>query len=277
MKEYLVVDFTIDPVDEGRDILLALLDNLGYDSFEETNYGLKAYIFERDFDAEALEQLFVFQSKAFELSYTTDKLENKNWNEEWETNYEPIMIDDAVYIRAPFHSARPEFPREILIVPKMSFGTGHHQTTRLMVKLMLKTELKGKKVLDMGTGTGILAILAEMMEAEKVVAIDNFDWAVENTAENAAANGCRKIEAVHGDATALAGREFDVVIANINRNVLLEDMQAYVDTLNPKGQLLISGFFEQDFELLNQEATKYGLRLVGKIQEDRWTACHYQR
>lgn len=277
MKEFLVLDFTISPVDEGRDILLALLDDLGYDSFEETRNGLKAYIREDDFDESSLKELFLFSSNAFEISYTTDRLENKNWNEEWETNYEPIEIDDKVHIRAPFHAEKKDFEREILIVPKMSFGTGHHQTTRLMVRLMLPLNLKGKTVLDMGTGTGILAILAEMMDAKKVTAIDNFNWAVENTAENAEANNCSRIEAIHGDAEVLKGMKFDTVIANINRNVLLEDMKAYVDTFNENGQLLLSGFFEQDFELIDRQATNLGLKLVNKIQEDRWTACLYER
>jgi len=277
MKEFLVLDFKIDPVDEGRDILLALLDDLNYDSFEETRSGLKAYIREDDFDEEALKELFIFSSNAFEISYTTDRLENKNWNEEWETNYEPIEIEDKVHIRAPFHASKDNFEREILIVPKMSFGTGHHQTTRLMVRLMLPLQLKGKTVLDMGTGTGILAILAEKMGAEKVTAIDNFDWAVENTAENAEANSCSKVEALHGDAEILGGMKFDTVIANINRNVLLEDMKAYVDTFKDSGQLLLSGFFEQDFDLIDRQATDLGLKLVNKIQEDRWTACYYER
>lgn len=275
MKEFLEINFRISPAESGRDILLALLDDLGYDSFEETADGLKAYIMEKDFDKEAVEALFVFHSDEFEVSYTTDKLENKNWNEEWETHYSPIFIDDQIHIRAPFHEARPEFPIELLITPKMSFGTGHHQTTRLVSRLMLEMDLKDKKVLDMGTGTGVLAILAEKRGASEITAIDNFEWAAENTSENAEANACKKITALHGDANLLPGLKFDIVLANINRNVLMEDMKSYTDTLESGGQLLISGFFEHDFEMLHNKATECGMSLVNKIKEDRWMACQF--
>ena len=277
MKEYLEIDFTITPAEGGRDIMLALLDNLGYDSFEETPKGLKAYILEKDFNESELKELFIFQSGEYEVTYTTDKLENKNWNEEWETNYQPIFIDDQIHIRAPFHEAKPEYPIELLITPKMSFGTGHHQTTRLVSRLMLQMDLKDKKVLDMGTGTGVLAILAEKRGAKEIEAIDNFEWAAENTAENAEANNCKNITALHGDATLLPGKSFEIVLANINRNVLMEDMKSYVDTLPSGGHLLISGFFEHDFEMLNDKATECGTTLVNKIKEDRWMACHYQK
>lgn len=277
MKEYLEIDFTITPAEGGRDIMLALLDNLGYDSFEETPKGLKAYILEKDFNESELKELFIFQSDEYEVTYTTDKLENKNWNEEWETNYQPIFIDDQIHIRAPFHEAKPEYPIELLITPKMSFGTGHHQTTRLVSRLMLQMDLKDKKVLDMGTGTGVLAILAEKCGAKEIEAIDNFEWAAENTAENAEANNCKNITALHGDATLLPGKSFEIVLANINRNVLMEDMKSYVDTLPSGGHLLISGFFEHDFEMLNDKATECGTTLVNKIKEDRWMACHYQK
>lgn len=277
MKEYLEIDFTITPAEGGRDIMLALLDNLGYDSFEETPRGLKAYILEKDFNESELKELFIFQSDEYEVTYTTDKLENKNWNEEWETNYQPIFIDDQIHIRAPFHEAKPEYPIELLITPKMSFGTGHHQTTRLVSRLMLQMDLKDKKVLDMGTGTGVLAILAEKRGAKEIEAIDNFEWAAENTAENAEANNCKNITALHGDATLLPGKSFEIVLANINRNVLMEDMKSYVDTLPSGGHLLISGFFEHDFEMLNDKATECGTTLVNKIKEDRWMACHYQK
>ena len=276
MKNYLELDFTVEPTEEGRDILLALLDSIGYDSFQETEKGLKAYILEEDFKEDELQQLFIFNSSAFSISYTKDKLENKNWNEEWETHYAPIFIDDKIHIRAPFHPSKPEYAIELLITPKMSFGTGHHQTTRLMSRLIVDLDLQGKKVLDMGTGTGVLALLAEKRGAGSVVAIDNFEWAVENTEENAIANNCHHITAIHGDANNLPGMQFDVVLANINRNVLMEDMKSYIDTLSDGGQLLISGFFENDFELLNSRATEYGATLVNKIREDRWMACHFQ-
>lgn len=275
MKPYLVVKFTVEPVDPGRDILLAILGVEEYDSFEETPEGLNAFIIEEDFDEVRLKELAIMNSSDFKIEYQVDKLETKNWNEEWETNYEPIDLDGQVYIRAPFHSSKSEYPIEIIIEPKMSFGTGHHQTTRLMSRLILQMNLEDKKVLDMGTGTGVLAILAEIQKAKEILAIDNFEWAVENTIENAQKNNCEKIKALHGDAGALKDLSFDVVFANINRNVLLEDMKTYIDTLPVGGELVLSGFFEVDFNLLNDEAIHHKMELVNKTGEDRWLACHY--
>lgn len=277
MKPFLEIEFTIEPADPGRDILLATLDVEGYDSFEETTEGLKAYILEEDFDESRMKELSIMNSSDFKIDYQIGKLENKNWNEVWESNYEPIDLDGQVYIRAPFHSSNSEYPIEIIIEPKMSFGTGHHQTTRLMSRLILKMQLEGKKVLDMGTGTGVLAILAEIQKAKEIVAIDNFEWAVENTVENAEKNNCTKITTLQGDADSLKNLSFDVVLANINRNVLLEDMKTYIDTLSVGGELVLSGFFEVDFDLLNDEAVHHKMELVNKTGEDRWLACHYRK
>ena len=275
MKDFLEIDFRLNPV-EYRDILLALLDHLGYDSFQETDTGLKAYILESDFDETVLKTIPLFSNPNVEITYEVDRLENKNWNEEWETHYEPINIDDQLYIRAPFHPEVPGFRMQLVIIPKMSFGTGHHQTTRLMARLLLKMDLVGKKVLDMGTGTGILAIISEKLGASAVDAIDNFDWAVENTEENAGLNQCSRISAIYGDAELLSGKIYDVVIANINRNVLLEDIKHYRSALRTGGVLLLSGFFEDDFSLIEAEVQKGGGRLIAKEKEDRWVACRFE-
>ncbi|WP_421754371.1 50S ribosomal protein L11 methyltransferase [Croceimicrobium sp.] len=277
MKNYLVLDFQVSPVEPGRDILLALLDNLGYDSFEESPKGLKAYILEEDFNAEELEALPLFNGEEFEISYSSEKLETINWNEEWERNYEPVSLEQRLLIRAPFHSISGSYDHEIVIEPKMSFGTGHHHTTRLMAKAMFDLDFKGKKVLDMGTGTGILAILAQQLGATDIDAIDNFEWAVENTAENAERNQADKVKAEWGDAALLTGRNYDMILANINRNVLLEDMKAYVDTLASGGSILFSGFFAHDFELIDEEAQNQGLEFRHRIEEERWQCVHYQK
>lgn len=274
MKDFLEIDFRVKPP-EARDILLALLDNLGYDSFQETETGLKAYVLESDFDEEELKKLSLFSDSSYDISYEIDRLENKNWNEEWETNYEPINVDDKLYIRAPFHPQSGQYTLELVIIPKMSFGTGHHQTTRLMSRLLLANDLRGKRVLDMGTGTGILAILCEKLGASSVDALDNFDWAVENTEENCLLNNCRHIKAEHGDADAIKGREYDMVVANINRNVLLEDIKYYCQTLQSGGQLLLSGFFADDFALINQEVQRHRGKLVAQEEENRWLACQF--
>ncbi len=277
MENFLELDFKISPVEPGRELLIAMLSGIGYDSFQETNDGVKAYILEEDFDEAEVTGLHLFQSGEFEIQYEKDKLANKNWNEEWESNYEPIFIDDKIHIRAPFHKSDPTFQYEILITPKMSFGTGHHQTTRLMSRLMLEMDFEGKTVLDMGTGTGVLAILAEKLKAKSVVAIDNFEWAVESTIENYESNQCSTIEALHGDAKLIEGMKFDIVLANINRNVLMQDMAAYLATLPSGGLLLLSGFFERDFDKLNTQAEKLGARLYNKTTEDKWMSCCFQK
>ena len=276
MKEYLVVEFTINPVEYGREILLASLGLLPYDSFEETPAGLKAYILEEDYKPEELQDLHVFSSGEFEISYETDRLENKNWNEEWETNYEPIAVGNELYIRAPFHDAKDGFKHEIVIMPKMSFGTGHHQTTRLMIRLMREADFKGQQVLDMGTGTGILAIYAVYKGAEKVTAVDNFEWAVENTQENVERNHvAEKVKALHGDAEILSDFTFDTVLANINRNVLLEDMKTYANTLPNRGKLYLSGFFSEDHCFIDEEARSLNFELLDTVTENQWMAACY--
>jgi ribosomal protein L11 methyltransferase len=275
MKDYILFDLKIEPVVPGRDILLALLDQFGFDSFEETAQGLKAYILEEELDREAFNALPIFQSPEFRIEIHEEKLNTINWNEEWERNYEPIEVAGKLYIRAPFHAPKPELEREIVIEPKMSFGTGHHFTTRLMASMMFKLNFQDRSVLDMGTGTGILAILAEQLGAKSVLAIDNFAWAVENTVENAERNQCRAISALEGDAALLPGRSFEIILANINRNVLLEDTQHYASCLKPQGILLLSGFFKHDFELIDREAQKQGLEFKESIEEHNWLCCCY--
>lgn len=277
MENFLVIEFSISPVEEGRDILLAHLDLAGFDSFEETAEGLKAYILEDLYKEEEMKQLPVFQSGEYSISYRAEKLENINWNEEWETNYAPIEIEDKIYIRAPFHPEKPQFPLQLEIMPKMSFGTGHHQTTRLMSRMILRMDLKGKKVLDMGTGTGILAIIAEKRGAATLDAIDNFDWAVENTRENCERNNCTSIRAELGDAELLKDRHYDVVLANINRNVLLEDMKIYTGTLKEGGMMALSGFFAEDLPLIAEEASRNGFKMLDKLEEKNWVASLFEK
>jgi ribosomal protein L11 methyltransferase len=277
MKNYLVVNLQVQPLQEGRDILIALLDSIGYDSFEETPTGLNAYIVAEDFNASTLEALPLFSNPDFSISYNTKELDNVNWNEEWERHYEPVSLNKDLYIRAPFHEPQGDYRFEIVIEPKMSFGTGHHFTTRLMSAAMFNLDFKEKDVLDMGTGTGILAILAEKLAAKHVLAIDNFEWAVENTAENTERNACSKVEAIHGEASALSGKNFNIILAYINRNVLLDDMGAYVACMRPGADLLLSGFFDYDFSLVDAAAKAQGLEFVNKIEENRWQCCHYKK
>ena len=273
MKDFLEIEFD-EVSSDDKDILIALLDHMGYDSFHETDSGLRAYILESDFEEDALKSMEFLQTRA--ISYSVDRMEHKNWNEEWETNYDPIAVDKTLYIRAPFHPEVGGYELQLQIIPKMSFGTGHHQTTRLMARLLLDLDIKDKSVLDMGTGTGILAIICEKKGAAHVDAIDNFDWAVENTRENAEMNSCSRIAAEHGDAGLLKDRSYDVVVANINRNVLLEDIKHYRKTLASGGLLLLSGFFEDDLHLIEDEVKEQGGELVSFEKEDRWMACKFK-
>lgn len=275
MKDFLVVHLKLSPTEPYRDICIALLDNLGYDSFEETEDGLKAYILESEFRESEIQQLPILQSGEVDFSIRTEKLDTINWNEEWERNYSPVYLEDKLQVRAPFHPSKPGFGHEIVIEPKMSFGTGHHETTRLMSRMMFTMALQKKHVLDMGTGTGVLAVLAEQLGAKQVLAVDNFEWAVTNTAENTERNNCQNVTALLGDASALSGRNFDVILANINRNVLLEDMPAYVQCLSADGSLVMSGFLEADFELIDEQAQELGLRLQEKLNEKNWLCCKY--
>ena len=275
MNDFLVVHLRLKPLEPGREILIALLDQIGYDSFEETEAGLKAYIAEAAFDENKLKQIPLLQSGEYEWSYQTERLDTINWNEEWERNYEPVKLGDQVYIRAPFHPSGEGYPHEILIEPKMSFGTGHHQTTRLMARAMLTINFQNKITLDMGTGTGVLAILAAQLGAAKLNAIDNFEWAVENTRENLIRNGVTEAEAKLGDVSILDKARYDVILANINRNVLLADMPAYRAALRPQGKMLLSGFLIKDLDLINTEARRLGFQPEERWQEENWLACLY--
>ena len=197
-----------------------------------------------------------------------------NWNEEWEKNFEPIEVDNTCRVRAPFHEYK-EVQYDIVIEPKMSFGTGHHETTFMVIQHLLETDVTGKKTLDMGCGTAILAILAEMKGAQPIDAIDIDNWCYLNSIENAERNNCKHISVYEGDASLLPGRTYDVIIANINRNILLNDMQVYVDCLNPGGTLLLSGFYEEDIPAIDESCSSKGLKLIKKHQKNNWVALKY--
>lgn len=275
--EYLVVHIDVEPREPGVDMLVALLSEAGYESFEESPTGLKAYLPRSDFKPEVLEELPPVQSGHLQISYQTEALSQINWNEEWERNYEPVEVDSWLRIRAPFHEAKPGFAHEIVIQPQMSFGTGHHHTTRLMAQQMAHLPLSGARVLDMGTGTGVLAILAERLGAAAVDAVDNFDWAATNTRENAARNDCKRVKAYHGDAEWLKDRKpYQIVLANINRNVLLSDLARYVEVLQPGGYVLTSGYLRQDEAQLKATAEALGLQLQTSIQEEDWRCDSWQ-
>ncbi len=272
--DYVEVTALVDPPQPWSDLLITELAEIGFESFEENLRGFKAYIPSADFDEEKLKALNLHEEEAknVQFSFSIKKIDNENWNQVWESNFEPVDVDNQCYIRAPFHQPKPDYPYEIIIEPKMSFGTGHHETTTLMVSWMLETDFKGKQVLDIGCGTGILAILAAKKGADTVLAIDNYPYAWENTLENVARNNTPNIRVKLGDATLLGIETFDIILANITRNVLMEDMEKFVSVLKTGGELYISGFFADDMKEITDKAVTYGVRAMAHKQNKEWVA-----
>ncbi|RLD44270.1 MAG: 50S ribosomal protein L11 methyltransferase [Bacteroidetes bacterium] len=269
--EYIELNFTVEPKDVANEILIAELAEIGFESFEETDNGLKSFIQKPDFSVEAVDNLFVMQAEAFNIVYKVNYIEDQNWNAVWEENYPPVVIENRVAIRAPFHKPfNTEF--EIEIEPKMSFGTAHHPTTAQMIKLILNNEIKDLDILDMGSGTAVLAILASLRGANHVNAIDNDEWAYNNALENVQRNNIDNIKVELGDAALLDGRKYDLVIANINRNILLNDLKHYAKCMSKGNLLFLSGFYESDIEKLSTEALKHGLEYQHHGVDNMWVA-----
>jgi len=273
---YIEYIFEVQPKEPATEILIAQLGFVGFESFVENDSGVVAYIQQQDWNPNILEDVFILNSEEFDIQYEFKEVAQTNWNAEWEKNFEPIQVDKLVSIRAPFHE-NPNLQYDIVIEPKMSFGTGHHETTHMMIQHLLDIDLTNKKVLDMGCGTGILAVFAEMKGAKPLDAIDIDRWCYENSVENAERNHCKYISVYEGDASLLEGKEYDVIIANINRNILLSDMKIYTDSLRENGILLLSGFYEEDIPIIDQEVAQYGLTLDKKINRNNWVALKYLR
>ena len=263
---YIEVAVKVQPLEPFRDIFIAQLGALGFESFSETAEGFEAYIIKEEFDDTAVKEALLWDG--VQTSYEVQEIEQVNWNAEWENNFDPIEVDGKVYIRAPFHEEKLGFEYPMLIEPKMSFGTGHHQTTHMMIQWLLETDTTGDEVLDMGCGTGILGILAGMRGAAKVHGIDIDSWCIENTLENAQRNQC-PMTAVQGGADAIEGT-FDTICANINLNVLLADMEAYVRALKDGGTIFFSGFYQENIPALRAAAEEAGLTYVGSKEREQW-------
>lgn len=265
-----------DPEDYRRDVLINELAGIGFDTFEETESGFNAYIPQKDFNRELLEEHLAAHHAQFDFHYEMSLVPEKNWNEMWESNFEPIQISGKIWVRATFHAPRPEFPYEIIIDPKMAFGTGHHETTSMIMDMMLDTDLKGKKVLDMGCGTGILAILAEKLGANDLAAVDHDLACYDSTIENAQLNHCEHIRVFCGMQEAIPIEQFDVILANINRNILIDQMDRYAWVLKPGGEIYLSGFYETpDLDIIKEEAAKYGLQYVHHQKNREWVAAKF--
>ncbi len=271
---YLGYHFTIEPKELGSEILVAELGELPFESFLESEFGVTAYIQKQLWNDQILDDLSILNSPQFEISYKIEEIEPINWNEEWEKNFEPIDVNGKCHIRAPFHP-KTDAEFDIIIEPKMSFGTGHHETTHMMIQHLLETDVTNLKTLDMGCGTAILAILAEMKGAKPIDAIDIDNWCYLNSIENSERNNCTQISVYEGDASLLKNKKYDLIIANINRNILLNDMQAYIDSLNQNGIILFSGFYEEDIPYIDKSATEKGLTFIKKIQRNNWISLKY--
>lgn len=271
---YLGYHFTVEPKELGSEILVAELGEKPFESFTESEFGIVAYIQKQFWNENILDDLFILNSPEFVISYKIEEIEQVNWNKEWEKNFEPIDVDGSCHVRAPFHP-KTDAQYDIVIEPKMSFGTGHHETTHMMIQHLLETDVKGLKTLDMGCGTAILAILAEMKGAAPIDAIDIDHWCYLNSIENAERNSCHQITVLHGDAALLVGKKYDMIIANINRNILLNDMEQYAACLNKGGILLLSGFYTEDIPFIDAACTKNELTYVKKFERNHWVSLKY--
>lgn len=262
------------------DIVSSRLSDLGYEGFVEEGNTFSAFIPDKIFDVEPLNEILreLHEQFRIQLKFVSNSLPEKNWNQEWEKNFPSIVIADQCYIRAPFHPAIPEMKYELVIEPKMSFGTAHHETTQLMIEFMLEMDFAGKQVVDMGTGTGILAIMAQKLGAEKILAIDNDEWSFINAQENVSRNQANRISVIHGDAAALSGTGiFDIILANITRNILINDIPTYLNHLKPSGFLLLSGFYKEDILLFEDKSVKWKLKFIGKKEKNAWVSLLFQR
>ena len=273
---YIEYDFTVSPTEIGVEILMAELAEVGFDSFEDTPTGIKAYIPKDSWNEQILQDIYLLSNPEFTISYQITEIEQVNWNEEWEKNFSPIVVEDLCTVRANFHPV-PNTRYDIVITPKMSFGTGHHETTYMMLQQLLPLSLEGAKVLDMGCGTGILAIMAALRGAHDITAIDIDPWCVENATENVQQNNCSFITIKEGDVSLIAGEQYNLILANINRNILLSDIPAYTQALLPQGLLLVSGFYEEDLPAIKEKCQKVGLTYLSHIERNRWVSAKFQR
>lgn len=268
----------VECAEDLRDLLIAQLAGLGFDAFMETDGGFEAYAEEDQFNLNATHDLFARQASSTRAVYEFDRIEKRNWNEEWEKGYDPIDVEGRCLIRADFHKPARNYPYEIIITPKMSFGTGHHQTTYLMVKRQMQVDHRNKRVMDAGCGTAILSVMASKLGARKVEAFDIDEWSVINGNENIAVNRCANIRIQQGTiADVRLTGAFDVILANINKNVLLAEMGRYRSFLAPNGILLLSGFYTADIADLVREAGAHGMKESARDEKETWAALQLEK
>lgn len=272
------IEVKIETEPAFAEVFMAEMGELGYEAFEEIDSGLLAYIIQEQFNQEELDALCVKYDSLTSIKVSHKSIEKKNWNKEWEKNYDPITVEDKCIVRAAFHKPDREYLHEIIITPKMSFGTGHHATTWQMLKLLMDIDHKRKKVLDVGSGTGILAIMAMKLGAELVEATDVDDWCIENSEENFQLNNVDHYTIKKGVISSLKFQhKFNIVLANINKNVLLSEIPFYVDLLENNGQLVLSGFYENDVEDLKEVALSHNLSHQKTVSKNNWSAMLFTK
>lgn len=277
--QYVKAIFKFENIEDfQQDLLISDLADLGFDTFEDSENGFIAFIVKDNFSEQALKDLLAHYTDDFVTNYTLEDVADENWNAEWEKNFNPLIIDDVCYVRATFHEPQPSYPYEIVIDPKMSFGTGHHQTTSMMMQYILAADLKDKTVLDMGCGTAILAILAAKLGAKNLVAIDYDSVCYESAIENAALNNISNLKALCGSKEVIPNEEYDVIFANINRNILLDQIHRYAEVLKSGGKIFFSGFYlDPDLGMITAECAKYGIQYLDHKQNGDWVAAQFEK
>jgi len=271
--KYIELSFSFSPYTDRADIVIAKLNEIEFESYVETENGVDAYIQEGLFNQDKLMEVIEDLKSLFQFKYTIKGIKQENWNQQWEDNFNPVEINKDCFIRAHFHD-KIDCNYEIIITPKMSFGTGHHETTFLMMNEMFQIDFKNKKVLDMGCGTGVLAILSKKLGASDIQAIDIDEWSYENSVENAILNNTEEIDFKLGDVADI-DRKFDVVLANINRNIILEDINKYIDSMNRNSDLLLSGFLSEDVVIIRDKVESLGLSFVSHKNKNKWNLLHF--
>ena len=273
---YIEVNISLSKKNPFTDIITAELNEIEFESYQETEYGLQAYIQKKLFNEDLLHNSFSILENKVDFSFEIKEIKQQNWNANWESSFQPVVINKKCIVRADFHQAT-DMEFEIIITPKMSFGTGHHATTFLMMNEMFKLDLINKTILDMGSGTGVLSVLSEKLGAKNILGIDIDNWAFENAKENIILNNCNRINFEIGDVSNLGNKKFDIILANINRNIILKDIDAYSTALNCGGQILLSGFYTDDESLILSKAEKLNLNFQMKKQKDNWLLLHLQK
>jgi len=271
---YIAYKFRVKLLQPATEILIAELGYAGFESFVETPNGMIAYIRKEDWNEAILDDIQILKRSEFTIEYEFSEIEQTNWNAEWEKSFQPIEVDGLCTVRAPFHD-KSNTTYDIVIEPKMSFGTGHHETTHMMIQHILQNDFVEKTVLDMGCGTGVLAILAEMKGATSIDAIDIDNWCYINSLENVERNNCSKISVYEGDVNLLKNKSYNTIIANINRNILLQDLETYIGSLKPNGELYLSGFYKDDISLIDSKCNSLGLKHVETLEKNHWVALKF--